>query len=444
MGKRACALAIRNHTVLFPLALMLLITACGVAAPPQTATPTDKSRTPVTLTLWHTQSGPSRTQLSTFAADFNKVYPWITVQVEAKPSDGDLIRQAIAVVALNTPPDVILASPRAVANFARTGDLVPLDLFIDDPALGFPSEEQADFLPGSLDVGRFPGPKPGLFSLPFSERAVVLYYNADALKEAKIPAPPRTWDEFDGAARSTTQGNTFGWAMVPDPLVFYAMVYSRGGSILDDRQATVQFNSDPGILLLQQIAALDKSGASNFTDSATARADFAQGKAAFLFGTTDDLAPVAAAVNQAGNRFRWGVANIPQQDPARAFTALTGDRLAIFRTTPERERAAWLLVHWLGSAEQSARWSRTSMAIPSRLGARGFLTDSAPGALSVTTFANLMDPLPTGRGAPTVKDAASIDQAITEMWTAVANGTAPAAAMSTAVARISRILGQTP
>ncbi len=80
------------------------------------------------------------------------------------------------------------------------------------------------------------------------------------------------------------------------------------------------------------------------------------------------------------------------------------------------------------------------MSIPARLGALRLLADSVPGGSSI---ASVLDPLPTGRGAPTVKDAAAIDQAITEMWTAVANGTTPGAAMSDAAARVNRILGQT-
>ena len=426
---------------------LVALVACKVGAPPPTATlvPSNPAQSPITITFWHTQTGPARAQINAFANDFQKVYPWITVRAEAKSNDGDVLRQGIAALALNQTPDLVIAAPRTIADFARRDALVNLDPFLDDPSLGLNGEERNDLFPGALEIGRFPELNNQLLSFPFDVRAVALYYNADLMRAAKFNLPPRTWDDFGAAVRSTTRNNVRGWVMSPDAIVFYAVLFSQGGSVLNDTQTQSQLSGDASVRLLQVIAALSKGGAAYLTDSAeSARGDFAQGKAVFWFGTTSDIDVLSLAVSKAGNTFEWGIANIPQLDPTRAFTTLFGANTAIFRTSPERERAAWLFARWLATPEQTARWSRVSLGIPVRLSSRSLLAADPPLGLPLASINNLTDSVPTGRGIPTVKDAATIDTAIVEMWTTVANGTDPATALTRAVQRVNRALGQAP
>ncbi|MBI4786125.1 MAG: extracellular solute-binding protein [Chloroflexi bacterium] len=422
------------------------LTACKLGAPPAaTPVPSNSAQSPVTITFWHTQTGASRAQLNAFASDFKKVYPWITVRAEGKSNDGDLLRQGIAALALNQTPDFVIAGPRPIADFARREALVNLDSFLNDPSLGLSAEERGDLLPGALEIGRFPELGNRLYSFPFDARAVALYYNAGLLRAAKFNAPPRTWDEFGAAVRSATRNSVRGWVMWPDATVFYALLFSQGGSVLNDMQTGSQLGSAATLRLLQLIAALSKGDAGYLAASAdSARDEFAQGNAAFWFGTTNDVSAVTVAVSKAGSNLEWGIATIPQQDPDRAVTVLFGENIAIFRTSPERERAAWLFARWLATPEQSARWSRVSFGIPVRLSAPSLLAADPPLGLPLASINNLINPLPTGRGIPTVKDAANIDAAIVELWTAVATGADPTAALSRTVQRVNRALGQTP
>lgn len=425
---------------------LILLAACSGVLPSSSPTriPAGSSRTPVTLSLWHTQTGGARAQLDSLVADFAKSFPWVTIRAEAKANEGDLLRQGIAAIALNQPPDLIIAGTRTIADLARRDALVALDTFVDDATLGVNAQEREDFVPGVLETGQL-GEREHLYALPFDESAVVLYYNADALKSAKISGPPETWDDFEVAVRSTTRGDMRGWAMAPDAAIFYAILYSYGASVLNDAQNQVAFNGPPATQALAQIAALSKGESAYLVDSTTsARNDFAQAKAAFLLGTTDDVDVISAVQNQTGNKFSWGIANLPQANSGQPFTALLGSNTAIFRTILEREQAAWLFARWLAMPEQSARWSVASRALPVRLSALALVSQDANG-LPSTLSIRLPDPLPTGRGIPAIKDAATIDQAVVEMWVAVANGTAdPAAAMSRAVQRANRVLGQTP
>ncbi|MGE5262065.1 MAG: extracellular solute-binding protein [Acidobacteriota bacterium] len=445
MNQRGFAIPVQCRT-LFTTALFALCLSVGCRAattyPTPAPLPRDALQTPVAITFWHTQIGPARAQLNQFAGDFTKIYPSIKVRGDAKSNDGDLLRQGIAALALDQMPDLIIASPRTIAEFARRNALVNLDPFLEDAALGWKGEDRSDLFPGALDTGRFAEFDNRLLAFPFDEHAVVLYYNADLLRAAQLNAP-RTWDEFSAAARSTTRDAARGWVMVADPFVFYAFVFSRGGSVLNDNQSEAQFNGEAGLKSLQMIAALTNGGSAYLASTPeNARLDFAEGKAAFLFESSQDLDAVAAAVGKAGSKFQWGISNIPQDRLDPAFTALDSSSLAIFNTSPERERDAWLFMRWLGMPEQSARWSSASLGLPVRLSARALLAANSPANSPLASIDNLIDPLPTGRGVPTVKDAASIDQAIVDMWTAVATNTDAAAALSRAVTRVSRVLGQ--
>lgn len=419
----------------------LLLTACA-GNPPATASsisPTDLA--PVTLTFWHAQTGSAGALLDALADDFHKAYPSITVRGEAKKDEGDLLRQGIAAMAMNQLPDFVIADNRTIGEFARAGALVSLDPLLDDPSIGLRAEDRSDFFPGLLDAGRFPDLKNQLFAFPFDEHAIVLYYDSDLLKAAKVDLP-QTWDQFSAAARSTTRGNAHGWVMSPRAAVFYAFLFSRGGSVLNDAQTQAQFGDDAGMKSLQMIAALSTGGSAYLVDSMdTARADFAQGKAAFLFGTTDDMAAVSDAIARANGDLNWGVTSVPQNDPSHPVTAIFGANIAIFNPARDHIRAAWLFARWLAAPEQTARWSRGTLAIPLRMSALPLLAAGTPSPLIQRLRDGFGNALPSGRPIPAVKDAAQIDAAVVEMWTAVADGTDPTAAMSRATTRVNRILG---
>jgi sn-glycerol 3-phosphate transport system substrate-binding protein len=295
-------------------------------------------------------------------------------------------------------------------------------------------------LPGLLDSGRFPDLKNQLYAFPFDEEAVVFYYNLDLLRSAKLD-PPRTWDQFGAAARATTKGNAHGWVMAPAASTFYAFLVSRGSSVLNDNQTQVQFNDDGGTKILQLIAALSKGGSAYLVDSPeAARTDFAQGKSALLFDTTDGLTAVSNAVTRAGSSFQWGVTSIPQEDPIHPLTTIDGSSVAIFSASSERTRAAWLFVRWLAEPAQAARWSRATLGIPLRTSAFPLLVSGTPDPLLQRLRDGFGDALPSWRATPAVKDAAQIDAAIVEMWITVANGTDPVAALARATNRVNRIL----
>jgi ABC-type glycerol-3-phosphate transport system substrate-binding protein len=425
---------------------ILFLTACG-NAPQSAATltvPPDRPR--VEISVWHAQNGASRKTFDAFIADFQKAYPTIVVTSDVKNNESDLLKFGFAAMATNQLPDVLIANTRTIAEFARRGVLQPLDSFIIQDKTGFSDEERSDFFPGLLDSGRFPDLKNQLYAIPFDQRAVVLYYNADLLKAAKIQALPKNWDEFGAAARATTRGETRGWVMSPTAPVYYAILLSRGGSVLNDTQTQVQLNDDAGLKTIQMIAALSRGGAAYVVDDPDrGRDDLVRGKATFWFGSTDELVLISDAMARANNNSQWGVALPPQNDSSHPVTVIYGSSIAMFHSSEERARAAWLFARWLAAPEQTARWSRATLAIPLRTSALTLVAqDAAVNPALLRLRGSFGDTIPSGRPILAIDNATQIDAAIVEMWTAVGNGMDPNGASSRAVTRIKRALGQAP
>ena len=438
---------IQSQLLTFVGAITIVGLSACASAPPTQTTPlvAPTTNTSLTLRFWHTETGVAATTLASLADDFHKTYPNITVRAEPKASEGDLLREGLGAMALNQTPDFIIASNRTIAEFARKGALVNLDSLAGDATQGLSNDDRNDFLPGLLDAGRLPDLRNQWCDFPFDKSAVVLYYNIDLLQAANANLPPRTWDQFGNAARATTRGNVRGWVMSPSAPIFAAFLFSRGSSVLNATQTQAQFGDDAGLKSVQLIIALKNSGAAYLVENADlARSDFVQGKAALLFSTTDDLTLIANAISRSAN-FNWGVANVPQINPAQAVTAILGSDLAIFRpvgnANDKHVQAAWLFARWLALPEQSARWTRATLSIPLRISTQQLLVDNLP-----PHFQRLRDGwsdgLPTVKPLPAVKDASLIDATLVELWINVANGMDPATALKNATARANRVLGQ--
>ena len=66
------------------------------------------------------------------------------------------------------------------------------------------------------------------------------------------------------------------------------------------------------------------------------------------------------------DRTRWGMAVIPQADPANPATVLYGPNIAVFKTNPGQQQAAWEFIRYFTSPEVTAKWALGSGYLPIR------------------------------------------------------------------------------
>jgi ABC-type glycerol-3-phosphate transport system substrate-binding protein len=71
---------------------------------------------------------------------------------------------------------------------------------------------------------------------------------------------------------------------------------------------------------------------------------------------------------QAAGKFQFDI-NIPPSDGDPAIN-LYGASVSVYKTTPERELASWLVIKFLGETEQTARWAAHTGYLPVRQSAK--------------------------------------------------------------------------
>jgi ABC-type glycerol-3-phosphate transport system substrate-binding protein len=303
-------------------------------------------------------------------------------------------------------PDLSVAFPSMIAEYAQEGVVVPMDAYLNDPEMGLTEEDLADIFPGYLEAGRFPGFGRQTLAFPFVQNAVGMWVNKTLLAQAGWDHPPATWGEFEQACFDVAAATGVGcYPFVESVSTLNAWLYSRGGQQLDaaGRQAT--FNSPAGVESLTLLRRLIDAGlAWRPSEPYGDYVAFANGQAAFAFSSTGNGLLYAEAYDGALRNgvapFEWYQTLVPQADPAQPATALYGASFFILTGDPAREQAAWRLVRWFTEKEQTARWAAELQAMPARASALEVMTDTLAAYPFVRTQVEGI--LPYGRPEPAV------------------------------------------
>ena len=111
----------------------------------------------------------------------------------------------------------------------------------------------------------------------------------------------------------------------------------------------------------------------------------------------------------------------------------------MFRTTTEKQLAAWLFIKWFSDAEQTAKWGSQSGYMPVRKSAAAKLTDYfAKEPIAKQQFETIV---PYGRPEPATRGEQEIRIFIQEAWTGAVTGIkTPKAALDEAVKKANEAL----
>lgn len=322
----------------------------------------------VQLTFWHTKTGAKADKLTSLINAFNGSQAVVTVQPQFQGNYTDLYKKLLTSVAGGQLPDLAEAYPSQVSEYQSANVVVFLDDYIASSKHGLSKAEQDDFIKPYWDESVYPEYGTKHLSFPFSKSFLVLYYNADKLKAlSSLKSPDQwTWDDFAAAAKAGTSSGTKGWAIAIDASTFDAMVYSRGGKLISDDEKHWLLNQQPGIdsLAFYETAVREGWGYKT-TEQGADQVDFGAGRAMLLLATSSNFANQTKEVNGNG-KFNWSIAGIPHAASASPATVLYGGSLAIFKSTPEKQLAAWQFLKYFSSPEVTADWSVATGYTPVR------------------------------------------------------------------------------
>jgi ABC-type glycerol-3-phosphate transport system substrate-binding protein len=342
--------------------------------------------------------------------DFEEQNPDILVEIVPKSGytgiHGAMLDQLQTQAEDRELPDLSVAFPSMIAEYAQAGAVAPMDAYLSDPELGLTEEDLADIFPGYLEAGRFPGFGRQTLAFPFVQNAVGMWVNGTLLTQAGWDHAPATWGEFEQACFDVAAATGMGcYPFVESVSTLNAWLYSRGGQQLDAAGRQAVFNSPAGVESLTLLRRLIDAGlAWRPNDPYGDYVAFANGQAAFTFSSTGNGLLYAEAYDGALRNgmapFQWYQTMIPQADPAQPATALYGASFFILPGDPEREQAAWRLIRWFTEKVQTARWAGELQATPVRASALEIMTDT----LEAYPFirAQVEEILPFGQPEPAV------------------------------------------
>jgi surface protein len=305
------------------------------------------------ITLWHAYTGDNETYFTDMIAEFESVYPTITVEIENHYPAINLFNTVMERIKTGgETPNVLIGYPNQMWNYARFDTLRFIDDFAADPETGL---DLSDFHPPSLGDNQLAEYENQLGGLPFSYSATdLLYYNADILATEEI-AVPQTWDEFSTACMSLTTTTISGTILHTNKTQFLNLLWTHGGEPYSTDLKQAIFNDEYGNSALQVYRdLLDHGYARMVTSPYEDQARFADGEVAFIMAGSNGIPYIRSAVDSAGVVNNWSVTRFPAEPGHEAvFTA--GNNIMILRSAPHEELASWLLLKWITAREQDAR-----------------------------------------------------------------------------------------
>lgn len=243
-----------------------------------------------------------------------------------------------------------------ISEFADKGYLLPLSDKLTE-------EDKNDFYASALDASSYKGE---IYSVPFFVHTPVVFYRTDLFEEAGITEFPKTWEEYEEAAKKLTKGDMYGTIIeakqAGEPVTHLVdWFYQAGGSIVDaDGNVTVNSpeNAEAFHYLLKMMYE-DKSvmpGSLGY-DNADAHNMFMQGKVAmiknwpYMYAMCKD--PEQSTVSD-----KFAVALQPAGKEQKTASWTWGFGIS---SGSKNQEAAWEFVKWATSSEQLARLGIANM-----------------------------------------------------------------------------------
>ncbi|HEU5328163.1 MAG: ABC transporter substrate-binding protein [Thermomicrobiales bacterium] len=320
---------------------------------------------PVEITFWHTQTGVNADALNKIIAQFQEKYPNIKVKAEYQGTYTDVYKKTTAAINGGGLPDLSVAYESFVSEYQSANVVLPLEDYINSTKYGLSAQDLQDFYPVYITDNQYAEYNGQMLSFPFTKSVLVMYYNADKLKEAGLQVP-QTWSDFVSACKKFT-GDVKGYAINIDASTFNGAVYSNGGELISKDQKQWQFNQQPGVTYLKDIEDMVKSGcAYQIAKANDDQNSFADGKVVFTMGSSAGLSYYKSAVDKSA-KFNWNVAIIPHGQGAQPITTSYGGNVTLFKSnSPEKELASWLFVKYFTSTDVTAQWSVATGYLPVR------------------------------------------------------------------------------
>jgi multiple sugar transport system substrate-binding protein len=322
--------------------------------------------------FWYQHTGGREAALLKLIDKFNQDNPHGIVVRGARAGDHDKIYQRVKrEVDVSKLPQLVVAYRYQAQAYYKAGRVVDLTPYIESEKWGLTAEDKNDFVSGSLEQDNIDQVQVAL--LP-NRSMEILYYNEEWLKELGYSGPPENWYSFvemsnkakdHPFSKSVDKKRSLGCILQMDASRLAAMVFSRGGKLIEENGSAYTLDTPEMRSSLQLLRELKDSGALETAGSSEeVQSSFTKGQALFALRSSAGV-PLYAAEIEAGAAFDWNVAVVPYETRQPALNVY-GASLAVCNSSPEQQLASWLFVKWFVQPFQQETWARGSNYYPVR------------------------------------------------------------------------------
>lgn len=344
----------------------LLLAGClsGTPRTGNTAQGTGASAGKTTLQFWHTRRGSQEKALKAICEEFERQNPGVELEPRYQGNYGELNKKIRASAQAKSLPALTVAYEDQVAEYMKSGVVLPLDSLVTDSTNGMSAEDLADIPALYLNGNRYPQFGGQLLSFPFTKSNLVLYYNRSLMAKAGIQGPPKTWSELEkqSAAITAVTGRP-AFAFSSDASTLDGMIYSFGGEVLADDGKHTLFDQPATVKVLELLQRMAKAKTLVEASGDDTSSMFGSQLCAFTLNTSAGRVSMEERVKDS---FDWDLSIIPHADGVSPVTVMYGPNVCIFKGQPEAEAAAWKFVKYWVSPAVTARWARDTGYLPVR------------------------------------------------------------------------------
>ena len=331
----------------------------------------------VTIKFYHSMGAQLQAILNDAIAEFNKIYPNITIEHESYGDYNGVRDQIKTEISVGNQPNLAYCYPDHVALYNVAGVVQTLDVFIEDATVGFTQAQLDDFIQGYYNEGKSFGDGK-MYTLPLSKSTEVLYYNATFFAEHNLTVPT-TWDEMEEVCKKikAIDPSSIPLGYDSESNWFITMCEQYGSPYTSATGENFLFNNKTNIDFVTKFRTWYQNKwvtteelyggytSALFTgETSTGTAETT--RCYMCIGSTGGATYQQPNSNNGVYEFEVGIVSIPQVNPEAPKVISQGPSVTIFKKdNPQEVIATWLFAKFLTTnVDFQARMSMTNGYAP--------------------------------------------------------------------------------
>ena len=322
-------------------------------------------------------------------ADFEALYPNITVNLRLYTDYGKIYNDVITNIATDTTPNDCITYPDHIATYLTGADtVIPLDDLFADPKYGlggsavlFDSPKQSEIVPQFLKECEFAG---HYYAIPYMRSTECCYVNKTFVEKLGYSLPETlTWDFIWEVSEAAMAQDADGNYLVNGQKVLIPFIYKSTDNMMIQmlKQRSAGYSTELGEIrifnditeeILYTVAEHAATGAFNTFKLTGYPANFLNaGQCIFAIDSTAGAtwmgsnAPLVDIAEEKLVQFETQVMTIPQFDPQNPAMISQGPSMCVFnKEDPQEVLASWLFAQYMLTNEVQIAYSQTEGYAP--------------------------------------------------------------------------------